>query len=671
MVGVAYRVEQAYASRASSTAMLDSPVGAALLGVVVLLGVAGLAWAGRSQLRARLSRWIDRADARSDGDTRADGGARAGGEPRPDGGYAGEKERDTGTGLSFDLLRWFTTVDHKDIGILYLVFGTWAALWGGTDAMMMRTELLTPAADVWAPETYNALFTTHGTTMLFFFVTPVFFGLGNYFLPILLGADDMAFPRINAIAFWLLPPSLLLVRAGLLTELLGKFLGIALPLGDLEVLFALAPPAIGWTMYTPLSVTLANPQVDFFLLGLHLSGVATTMAGINFIVTVFTERAPGVTWADLDIFSWGMLTTSGLILFAFPLLGSAMVMLLLDRNLGTAFYAIEGGGPLLWQHLFWFFGHPEVYIIFLPATGLMSTILPKFSARRLFGYKFIVYSTLAIGVLSFGVWAHHMFATGIDPRLRASFMAVSLAIAVPSAVKVFNWLTTMIDGDVRLTAPMILCVGAIGTFVVGGVTGVFLAAIPVDLLYHDTYYVVGHFHFIIVGIIPYMMLAAVYYWYPILAGRMYDRTLAKLQAVLLILGVTVTFGTIIVLGMLGQPRRYASYPAEFAPLQVVASIGAFVIGISVLLLVYNLVHSCFRGPRVRDADVWDLKESGPAGAFSREWRWFEERLEEKYAADGGEDVESEAGVDDGTTGSVTETTGSTDGTTADGGETVE
>ena len=526
-----------------------------------------------------------------------------------------------------NFLRWVTTVDHKDIGLLYLVFGTVAALWGGVDAMMIRTELLTPAVDVWSEETYNALFTTHGLTMLFFFVTPVFFGMANYFLPLLIGADDLAFPRINAIAFWLLPPSLLLVRGGLITEAVARILGLGLPRSMLEILYTLAPPATGWTLYTPLSTQLANPQIDFMLLGLHLSGLSTTMGAVNFIVTAFMKRGPDVDIGDFDIFTWSMVTTSGIILFAFPLLGSAILMLLLDRNFGTSFYAVEAGGSILYQNLFWFFGHPEVYIIFLPATGLMSTILPKFSGRKLFGFKFVVYSTLAIGVMSFGVWAHHMFTTGMDPRLLSSFMIVSIAIAVPSAIKVFNWLTTMWKGDIRLTAPMMFSAGSLGLFVIGGITGVFLASIPIDVMYQDTYYVVGHFHMILMAIIPFQMFAASYYWYPIITERMFNRRLARLQAALSTVGVFVTFMAFLILGALGMPRRFASYPPKFQLLNDIASVGAFVIGFSVLLWLYNMLHSLWFGDLVRDADVWNLKETQQ---FTREWQAFEARLAEKY-----------------------------------------
>ena len=542
----------------------------------------------------------------------------------------------TAHGKTPGLARWVTTVDHRDIGLLYIGFGIVAALWGGMDAIMLRTELLTPGVDVWDAETYSALFTTHGITMLFFFVTPVFVGIGNYVLPPLLGADDLAFPRINAVGFWILPPSLLLARAGLVTEVAGKAIALVAEGWLSEFLLGLEPPTTGWTLYAPLSIQLANPQIDLLLLGLHLSGVGTTLAAINFIVTILTERGDGVTWANLDILSWNFLVTSVLILAAFPVFGAALVMLLLDRNFGTAFFTVDGAGPMFWQHLFWFFGHPEVYIIVLPAFGLTSLILPKFARRRLFGFRYIVFATIAIGVLSFGVWAHHMFATGMDARLRASFMAVTIAIAVPSAIKEFNWIATIWNGDVRLTAPMILLLGSLTTFVVGGITGVFLASIPVDLVFHGTYYVVAHFHFIIVGIIPLAMFAACYYWFPLITGRMYDRRLAKVHAVITVGGVFVTFVPLFVLGFEGLPRRSAEYPAAFAGMQQVATVGAYVIGVGVAIWVYNMVQSLRVGPVVTDADVWDLKE---IDQFTREWQWFEARLE---ADDDGPTPEADA-----------------------------
>ena len=540
-----------------------------------------------------------------------------------DGGYQASREADENY---LNIFRWLTTLDHKEIGILYIFFATIAALWGGVDGMMIRTELLTPKANIWTAETYNALFTTHGATMLFFFVLPGFFGIANYFLPMMIGADDLAFPRLNLLGFWLLPPALLLVRAGLVSEIIGKFLGLIVPVHTIQYFFAVAPPGIGWTMYAPLSSTMPNPGIDFFLLGIHLSGIATTMTGINFIVTVFTERADDVSLGRLNVFTWSMLTTSALAFFAFSLLGAAVVMLLLDRNFGTSFYATNGGGPLLWQHLFWFWGHPEVYIIFLPATGLMSTILPKFSGRKLFGFKFIVYSTIAMGVMSFGVWAHHMFTTGLDPRILASFMIVSLAIAVPSAIKTFNWITTMWRGDIRLTAPMLYCIGGISLFIIGGITGIFLAAVPVDVMYQGTYYVVGHFHLILMGIIPFMQFAASYYYFPILTKRMYDQRLAKIQAVLMVTGSTITFSTLVLIGMMGLPRRYASYPPKFMPYQDIATFGAYMIGLSTILWLYIMISGYFTGDPVQDADVWELKETHQ---FTREWQQFERELAEE------------------------------------------
>ncbi len=514
------------------------------------------------------------------------------------------------------IIRWFTTVDHKDIGILYGAYGTITFAVGGLMVLLMRTELAAPAQDVIGPGLYNGLMTSHGITMLFLFGTPMIAAFGNYFIPLLIGADDMAFPRINAIAFWLLPPGALLIWSGFLIP-------------------SIATAQTSWTMYTPLSIQMASPAVDMMLLGLHLTGVSATMGAINFIATIFTERSEDVGWPKLDIFSWTMLTQSGLILFAFPLLGSALIMLLLDRNFGTTFFTVGGGDPILWQHLFWFFGHPEVYILVLPPMGLVSLILPKFSGRKLFGFKFVVYSTLAIGVLSFGVWAHHMFASGIDPRLRASFMAVSLAIAIPSAVKVFNWITTMWNGKLRLTAPMLFCIGFVQNFIIGGVTGVFLAAVPVDLILHDTYYVVGHFHFIVYGAIGFALFAGTYYWFPMFTGRMYQKRLGHLHFWTALVGSNLTFLAMLWLGYGGMPRRYATYLPQFATAHQIATAGAFLIGISTLFWVYNMVVSWREGPRVDSADPWGLES---VDQFTKDWAWYEQQRESDVpaVADGGE-----------------------------------
>ncbi len=531
------------------------------------------------------------------------------------------------------LLRWLTTVDHKDIGLMYGTFAVLAFAWGGIAVLLMRLELVRPAEDFLTSQTYNALLTSHGITMLFLFGTPILAAFANYFIPLLIGADDMAFPRINAIAFWLLPPGALLIWGGFFLEPLTG--------GAIE------GAQTAWTMYTPLSAEQANPGVDLMLLGLHLTGVAATMGAINFIATIFTERAEDVSWANLDIFSWTILVQSGQILFSFPLLGSALVMLLMDRNLGTTFFAAEGGGPLLWQHLFWFFGHPEVYILVLPPMGLVSLILPKFSGRKLFGFKFVVYSTLALGVLSFGVWAHHMFATGMDPRLKSAFMAVTISIAIPSAVKTFNWITTMWNGSLRLTAPMLFCIGFIANFIIGGITGVQEAAVPLDLILHDTYHVVAHFHYVIMGAIAFAVFAGIYYWFPIFTGRMYQRRLAKWHFWLSMIGTNVTFFPMIILGFEGMPRRYATYQAPVGPEQVftlmhqLATLGALILAVGQLIFVYNLVVSWLEGPKVEDGDPWDLAETAQK---TNEWDWFERKLETAVTDGGEEEVATDGGA---------------------------
>jgi cytochrome c oxidase subunit 1 len=523
------------------------------------------------------------------------------------------------------IIRWLTTVDHKDIGILYGLYGIIAFVVGGLMVTLMRIDLVTTNS-LLGTATYNSLLTSHGITMLFLFGTPIIAAFANYLIPLIIGADDMAFPRINAIAFWLLPPAALLIWSGFFAKPLGLF----------------GPAQTAWTMYTPLSLgSAAGPGgdavggagVDMMLLGLHLSGVAATMGAINFIATIFTQRGEKVTWANLDIFSWTILTQSALILFAFPLLGSALVMLIADRNFGTTFFLAEGGA-MLWQHLFWFFGHPEVYILVLPMMGIVSYVLPRFAGRQLFGFKFVVYSTLAIGVLSFGVWAHHMFATGMDPRLRTSFMAVSMAIAIPSAVKTFNWITTLWNGRVRLTTPMLFCIGFISNFIIGGVTGVFLASIPVDLVLHDTYYVVGHFHYIVMGAIAFAGFAGIYYWFPLVTKRMYQASLGKAHFWLTMIGTNITFFAMILLGYGGMPRRYATYLPEFATLHQVATVGALIIFVGQLIWFWNMVSSWFEGKRVESGDPWNLADDG---VNTIEWQWFENKLETSLATDGGDE----------------------------------
>ncbi|SEG38076.1 cytochrome c oxidase subunit 1 [Halobellus limi] len=549
--------------------------------------------------------------------------------PVAGGGAFGQKDSYGSEEKPSGVIRWLTTVDHKDIGILYGAYGLIAFAVGGLMVVVMRIELIDPGMSLISNTFYNSLLTSHGITMLFLFGTPIIAAFSNYLVPLLIGADDMAFPRINAIAFWLLPPAALLIWAGFF------------PLPDV------IPAQTAWTMYTPLSTgagagNQANAGVDLMLLGLHLSGVSATMGAINFIATIFTERGEDVSWANLDIFSWTILTQSGLILFAFPLLGSAIVMLLFDRNFGTTFFSGEGGA-ILWQHLFWFFGHPEVYILVLPPMGIVSYVIPRFSGRRLFGFKFVVYSTLAIGVLSFGVWAHHMFATGMDPRLRASFMAVSLAIAIPSAVKTFNWITTMWNGRVRLTTPMLFSVGFVSNFIIGGVTGVFLASIPVDLVLHDTYYVVGHFHYVVMGAIAFAGFSGLYYWFPLYTGRMYQKTLGKAHFWLSMIGTNITFFAMILLGYGGMPRRYATFLPQFATLHQVATVGALLLLVGQIIFVWNFVQSWLEGPEIDGGDPWNLRQSG---LYTAEWDWFDQK-QQTAIADGGEADDDTALTDGG------------------------
>ncbi|MDZ7850833.1 MAG: cbb3-type cytochrome c oxidase subunit I [Halodesulfurarchaeum sp.] len=514
------------------------------------------------------------------------------------------------------ILRWLTTVDHKDIGLMYGAYAFFAFAWAGVSVLLMRTELLTPDATIISLNSYNTLLTTHGTTMLIVFGTPILAAFANYFLPLLLGADDMAFPRVNAIAFWLLPPGALLIWAGF-------FLPV------------IEPSATAWTMYTPLASQSANAGVDLFLLGQHLIGVSGILSGINFITTVFTERE--VSWGELDIFSWTILTQAGQIVFAFPMLGAALIMLIMDRNFGTTFFAIEGGSPILWQHLFWFFGHPEVYILILPPMGIISLVIPRFSGRKLFGFKFVVYSTLAIGVLSFGVWAHHMFTTGIDPRIRASFMAVTLAIAVPSAVKAFNWITTLWNGRIRLKTPMLFALGFIFNFIVGGITGVFLGAIPVDIYVHDTYYIVGHFHYMLMGGAVFAVFAGFYYWFPLFTGRYYDEVTGKIHFWFTFVGTQLTFTAMMIMGWGGMPRRYATYLPQFFDMHVLSTLGAYIIAIGMVIGLVNVILSWLYGDRVRTGDPWDLE---PDGLKTPDWEWFEQNRV-KPLTDGGTE-ESEA-----------------------------
>ncbi|WP_254522560.1 cytochrome c oxidase subunit I [Natrinema caseinilyticum] len=496
-------------------------------------------------------------------------------------------------------LEGLSRVDHRRLARWHLGFALAMGLWGGLDALSLRTALLTPALNRWSAETYNAFFTTHGLTMLFLFVLPAIWGFGYAAVPPLIGAERTAFPRLGVWAFWLQVPAALSIRAGTI----GGILGLA----------GLEPVASGWTLYPPLSVLSPNPAVDAVLVGLVLVAVGTTVTAGNLVVTILRRRR--VRWLDVDTFTWTVLTAGAMTVVAFPVLAVTVALLVVDRSAGTAF-VVGGGGPLVWQHLFWFFAHPLVYILVLPPMGIVSHVVPRFAGRRLVGHRTSVYSTLAIGVVSFTVWAHHMFVTGMSPAVRTVFMFTTLAVAIPSSAKLCTWLLTLWGGAIRYTAPMVAAVAAVGFFVVGGVTGVFLAVVPINARYTGTYYVVAHFHLLLAGFVGLALVAGSYYWFPVLTGRRLESGLARLHGWLTIVGVAVTFGALLIVGLAVLPRRVATYPAAYAPLHQLATVGAYVIAAGQVVFLANICRSIWLGDPV-PADPWRL-ENGPS--HTREWR---------------------------------------------------
>jgi cytochrome c oxidase subunit 1 len=478
------------------------------------------------------------------------------------------------------------TTDHKTIGLMYLATAFTFFIIGGLMAMLMRAELGQPGLQFLSPEQYNQLFTMHGTLMLLMFATPLFFAFGNLIMPLQIGAPDVAFPRLNAFSFWLFLLGSTIVVSSLFT-----------PGGG---------PDFGWTAYTPLSTGAHSPGVggSLWIAGLAVSGLGTILGGVNFITTIVCLRAPGMTMFRMPIFVWNTLVTSMLVLLAFPILTAALFGLLADRNLGALVYSDEMGGPMLWQHLFWFFGHPEVYIIALPFFGIVTEIVPVFSRKPLFGYKGMVGATLAIGFLSLGVWAHHMFATGAV--LLPFFSFLSYLIAVPTGLKFFNWIGTMWQGQLTFETPMLWSVGFMVTFLFGGLTGVLLASPPVNWHVHDSYFVVAHFHYVVFGTVVFAANAGLAFWFPKMCGRMLDERLGKLQFWMTFIGFHGTFLIQHWLGNEGMPRRYADYlPSDgFTTLNVISTIFAFVLSASMIPFLYNIRRSWKYGqPALRD-DPW-------------------------------------------------------------------
>jgi len=493
------------------------------------------------------------------------------------------------------IVDYVTTTDHKKVGLLYIFAALVFFLVSGALSLLMRAELTEPGLQFVDRSTYDQLFTMHGTGMIFFFAAPVAIGLANFFVPLQIGAPDVAFPRLNALTFWLF-------LFGGLTAFSG-------------FLSASGAAAFGWTGYAPLSEATWSPGTgaDLWIMGLIMSGASGILSALNFVATVFTMRAPGMTMFRLPIFTWNILVTSLLILLTFPVLTAALAMLFIDRTVGGSFFdPASGGSAILWQHLFWFFGHPEVYILILPFFGIVTEIIPVFSGKRVFGYRGFVFATMLIGALSFSVWAHHMFATGVVSNL--FFAITSLAIAIPTGVKFFNWIASMWRGRLRFQTPMLFCIGFLFMFLIGGITGPFLASPAIDYAVTDTYYVVAHFHYVLFGGSVFAAFAGFYFWMPKMTGRLLSERLGKWHFWLMLIGMNLTFFPMHQLGLDGMPRRVADYPADagWTALNQLITVGSVIIAISILIFAANVVVSVFlRRGAVAPSDPW--------GGYSLEW----------------------------------------------------
>jgi cytochrome c oxidase subunit I len=483
-------------------------------------------------------------------------------------------------------LEWLTTTDHKKIGILYLFTTFLFFLLGGVEALIMRLQLAQPSNTLVDAGAYNGLVTVHGTTMIFLFMVPVLAGFGNYLVPLMIGARDMAFPRLNALSYWLL-----------------LFGGIAFYCS-----FFWEPPQAGWTMYPPLSddAFLPSGGVDAWIFMIHLTGISSIVGAINFIATIHNMRAPGMSWGRMPLFVWSILVYSYLLVAALPAVGAAVTMLLADRHFGTAFFDPTGGGdPMLWQHLFWFFGHPEVYIMILPVFGMVSEILPVFARKPIFGYKAIAAATVAIAFLGLLVWAHHMFTTPTPTVVLAFFMLSSFLIAIPTGIKIFNWIATLWRGQIVLKTPLYFAAALPGLFVIGGISGVILAIFPVDWQLQDTYFVVAHFHYVLFGGGVFGLFGGLYYWFPKMTGKLMSESLGKLSFWLMFIGFNATFLPQHSAGLSGMPRRIYDYSEQLdvGIYNLISSIGAFILAVGVILTVVNALISLKSGRRAGN-DPW-------------------------------------------------------------------
>ena len=505
------------------------------------------------------------------------------------------------------VVSWITTTDHKRIGILYIATSLAFFLAGGVLALVMRAQLAKANADVVDPETYNKLFTMHGTTMVFLVVVPILAGFANYLIPLMIGAGDMAFPRLNALSYWLF-----------------LFGGITLYSSWFAVGGA---PSAGWTSYPPLSLETPGNGQDLWILSLHILSISSLAGAVNFIVTIHNMRTAGMTWMRLPLFAWTIVTYGYLLVAVLPVLSAGLTLMLLDRQAGTNFFRPdEGGNVILYQHVFWFFGHPEVYIMILPAMGIISEVIPVFARKPIFGYTAIAISTIAIGFYSMLVWAHHMFAVGLPTFLLGFFMLSSMIIAVPTGIKIFNWLATLWRGNLRFDTPMLFALGFLGVFTIGGLSGIFVAAFPFDWQAHDTYFVVAHFHYVLFGGSMFAIFSGLYYWWPKMFGRRLGEGLGKWHFWLTLIGFNLAFFPQHMLGLLGMPRRVYTYRDDslWEAYNLISSIGSFMMGVGVLLFVFNIIRTRRRAdartgndPWVADTLEWYTTSPPPEHNFDR------------------------------------------------------
>jgi cytochrome c oxidase subunit I len=498
------------------------------------------------------------------------------------------------------ILGWLTTVDHKKIAMMYLVTTFFFFLVGGVMALLIRIQLAEPQNTFLTPEQYNQIFTMHGTTMIFLWIIPVWAGFGNYFVPLMIGARDMAFPRVNALSFWLIPLGGLIMYSGFLVPAVLNGSTVICPGG---------PGSAGWTGYVPLTGPHYSCSMgqDLWIVGLHMLGISSMLGGINFLATIHNMRAPGMTWGRLPLFVWAQEITQALVVLASPFLAGALAMVLLDRQIGTSFFVpSQGGNALLYQLLFWFYSHPAVYIMILPAFGLISEIIPVFSRKPIFGYKAMAASLAAIAVLGFIVFVHHMFVTGLPLVVQTFFAFTTMIIGVPTGVKIFNWLATMWGGSIRYDVPMLFAAGFILMFLIGGIDGVYSGSLAVDRTIHGTYWVVSHIHYVLFGGSVLGVFGAIYYWFPKVTGRFLSEKLGKLHFWLMIIGLNLTFMPMHILGILGMPRRISTYLDNrgWGDLNSLVTFGAFVIAISVTVFLINVVIS-MRAPKTAPNDPWE------------------------------------------------------------------